>query len=650
MKARLGLRIFLLICLLCSFVAQRIADDFSLMTKEMGFKDSGLKGSGIEEACNKGDFCANFFCIPVGADAREVVVWAGGGISVSVHGRIKLNIPANASTGYFSFLVEKRGSKYCVLSKSIPDMKFCDKFMNQLTFTSSHETTWVLLPFSKFSGCKYFLLLSFRMTLHETADALLWRPKDPGSSLRLGFRYSDGRYEEFIVFGTPEGKRRYDITFRRSSDGVSCVATSTSLDLSQTCFKDQRKADVIYVRSLSENEARTPSYFSLNCKNDDSDFKTPAEEGFSARSLSIPIDDEARSVLVWGGNGTGISALGPRNIILASSSDSGWFNLTAQRRDSDYCVTAYSFPKHIFCNKSVNQLSLASNLETLWDLLPFNISSGCKQYYLLSLHLALHDSPTKLLWRPGERGKSLYLGLQFPYGFHEFPVLIAAGSPFWYDIAFQRVSDGTSCVVTSTSLNVSSTCLKNQSEASEIYIRSLSEGGTRTPSYFSLNCQNDTGFSLADPVPTPESDSDLDWRVPAAAAFLLLLLIALPVVCLWRSRSSSSRETAQDDPVGSPPPPSLYPPHPPPLPPSAPPLSLIYPVDEGEDEDGRERMESEVVRFHLVEEWEEMNPIYNSFRNRLDSNSLSDSLDDLVEGSNSEGEKEEEQSEQEGCE
>lgn len=69
--------------------------------------------------------------------------------------------------------------------------------------------------------------------------------------------------------------------------------------------------------------------------------------------------------------------------------------------------------------------------------------TGCNQYSLLYLALDLHDSPTKLLWRPGERAESLRLGL-WRTGSRKnvFIVPRKTDSQLQYDMTFQRVSDG----------------------------------------------------------------------------------------------------------------------------------------------------------------------------------------------------------------
>ncbi|XP_037773782.1 uncharacterized protein LOC119569877 [Penaeus monodon] len=147
--------------------------------------------------------------------------------------------------------------------------------------------------------------------------------------------------------------------------------------------------------------------------------------------------------------------------------------------------------------------------------------AGCDQYHLVSLDLTLHDSPTKLLWRPGERAASLRLVLlRSGAGYDEFTFFRESSSQLQYDMTFRRVSGvlGATCVVASASLDVSCACRKNQTEINSFYVESFDDDGTKTPSYFSLDCEDDAEANANPPEPTAsslKSSAFLEGRHPS---------------------------------------------------------------------------------------------------------------------------------------
>ncbi|XP_037789984.1 uncharacterized protein LOC119585393 [Penaeus monodon] len=199
--------------------------------------------------------------------------------------------------------------------------------------------------------------------------------------------------------------------------------------------------------------------------------------------------------------------------------------LTVTER-SEYCVSSETFPQKEVCDKNQDWLGLWSDPETTWELEPANMSSGCDQYHLVSLDLTLHDSPTKLLWRPGERAASLRLVLlRSGAGYDEFTFFRESSSQLQYDMTFRRVSGvlGATCVVASASLDVSCACRKNQTEINSFYVESFDDDGTKTPSYFSLDCEDDADG---------KSDSDTEWEVPVFAVYVTAIILLLEIIFL----------------------------------------------------------------------------------------------------------------------
>ncbi|XP_063597693.1 uncharacterized protein LOC134774266 [Penaeus indicus] len=113
---------------------------------------------------------------------------------------------------------------------------------------------------------------------------------------------------------------------------------------------------------------------------------------------------------------------------------------------------------------------------------------GCSQYYLLGIGLDLHDSPTKLLWRPGKRAMSLHLDL---WGSGTLKVFRKADSQLQYDMTIRRASGDAPCVVTSATLDVARICQLNQTGIRRIAIVSIDDDDDPTPSYFSFDCEDD---------------------------------------------------------------------------------------------------------------------------------------------------------------
>nr|XP_027239487.1 uncharacterized protein LOC113830478 [Penaeus vannamei] len=219
---------------------------------------------------------------------------------------------------------------------------------------------------------------------------------------------------------------------------------------------------------------------------------------------------------------------------------------------SEFCVSSETFPEKEFCDKDRDWLGLWSDPETKWNLAPDNVVSGCSQYSLLRLSLDLHDWPTKLLWRPGERAESLRLGLWRtgsvswervgPFNFSR-----KADSQLPYDLTFRSVSEDGSCVVTSASLDVSRTCQMNQTGILRISIESLDDNGEWTPSYFSFNCEDGAGWqtgsttSSPDDNSTEESPSDTLWYIAAVLGFAIVISLIEAV--------ARRAKTCQGDPV-----------------------------------------------------------------------------------------------------
>lgn len=69
------------------------------------------------------------------------------------------------------------------------------------------------------------------------------------------------------------------------------------------------------------------------------------------------------------------------------------------------------------------------------DLFP-----GCDQYHLLELQLDVHETPTKLFWRPGKFTRNLSLNIST--GCVAKYEIAQSSSQSWFDITFQRASGG----------------------------------------------------------------------------------------------------------------------------------------------------------------------------------------------------------------
>ncbi|XP_069986036.1 uncharacterized protein [Penaeus vannamei] len=265
-----------------------------------------------------------------------------------------------------------------------------------------------------------------------------------------------------------------------------------------------------------------------------------------ARGLLLPIGEEPRPVGVWAESGSRVRVFGPGvERPLPTTSEGKWLNFTATQRGSEFCVSSETFPEKEFCDKDRDWLGLWSDPETKWNLAPDNVVSGCSQYSLLGLSLELHDSPTKLLWRPGERAESLNLDLWESGGSFKFSR--KADSQLPYDLTFRSASEDGSCVVTSASLDVSRTCQMNQTGIFVISIESLDDNFKWTPSYFSFNCEDGAGWqtgsttSSPDDNSTEESPSDTLWYIAAVLGFAIVISLIEAV--------ARRAKTCQGDPV-----------------------------------------------------------------------------------------------------
>ncbi|XP_047486400.1 uncharacterized protein LOC125037345 isoform X3 [Penaeus chinensis] len=314
---------------------------------------------------------------------------------------------------------------------------------------------------------------------------------------------------------------------------------------------------------------------------------------------------------VWLGDGNEGTVLGPGLWNALRGGYGGtWYNYTAVQRGPEYCVAKQASPKRETCDKAKDSLSIITSSDTKWDLQPSSLSSGCRRYYLLGLGLALYDSPTRLLWWPGELADKLVLGLgKSSVSNIVLTTFDKIESQPWYDITFQRVPNKYNCIVKSTILNVSLTCRKDQTQP--FFFRSLDRNGTRAPSYFSVNCE----------------DSGIDWRVAVGTAFLLFIFLVIPLVCFWKLRSSPARKMYEDIYMPSPPPsptlrPSLPSPPLPSYPPPPPPASNEIGGQEGYDD-----MEWSLLRFQQGMEKGDENSLYISFDYRSAGNDHHDEYD-----------------------
>ncbi|XP_063615895.1 uncharacterized protein LOC134789108, partial [Penaeus indicus] len=184
---------------------------------------------------------------------------------------------------------------------------------------------------------------------------------------------------------------------------------------------------------------------------------------------------------------------------------------------SGYCVSSEALAKDS-CDEDLNHLHLWSSRDTKWNLEPAIMTSGCSQYYLLGIDLDLHDSPTKLLWRPGKRAMSLHLNL---WESRPLKVFRKADSQLQYDMTIRRASGDAPCVVTSATLDVAHICQINQREIYGITITSLDDDGKLTPSYFSFDCEDDAD---------QDSDSDMDLEVSLVLLNVIILTFLLGTV------------------------------------------------------------------------------------------------------------------------
>ncbi|XP_047486399.1 uncharacterized protein LOC125037345 isoform X2 [Penaeus chinensis] len=160
-----------------------------------------------------------------------------------------------------------------------------------------------------------------------------------------------------------------------------------------------------------------------------------------AHQVDIPLDEERRVMAVWLGDGNEGTVLGPGLWNALRGGYGGtWYNYTAVQRGPEYCVAKQASPKRETCDKAKDSLSIITSSDTKWDLQPSSLSSGCRRYYLLGLGLALYDSPTRLLWWPGELADKLVLGLgKSSVSNIVLTTFDKIESQPWYDITFQRV-------------------------------------------------------------------------------------------------------------------------------------------------------------------------------------------------------------------
>ncbi|XP_063607119.1 uncharacterized protein LOC134781792 [Penaeus indicus] len=70
----------------------------------------------------------------------------------------------------------------------------------------------------------------------------------------------------FPLFRKADSQLQYDMTFQRLSGDASCVVTSASLNVSNTCQGNQAGITGFDIQSLDGNGSWTPSYFSFNCE------------------------------------------------------------------------------------------------------------------------------------------------------------------------------------------------------------------------------------------------------------------------------------------------------------------------------------------------------------------------------------------------
>ncbi|XP_037774218.1 uncharacterized protein LOC119570621 [Penaeus monodon] len=263
MEAHLGTRFSSFVCFLGFCLLQKIpvAENF-------------LKETDVQMICTEGNFCARYVAVPTDGSQGLVAVWAGNGVAVTVLGRVNLKHPGDV-TGRLDGLQHRktsRGTKYCVHSESHPGLKFCDKDVDQVTFTSNIQTMWRFKPKAVALGlmasrpkCKQYYVLSFRMDIGSTPTKLFWQPGKTGRSLNIGLYHANGRYDEYLIAEKASTRNLYDITFQRAFTNTSCVLMSSSLDMSNTCLQDQREANIIYFKSTDNFGLKAPSYSSPFC-------------------------------------------------------------------------------------------------------------------------------------------------------------------------------------------------------------------------------------------------------------------------------------------------------------------------------------------------------------------------------------------------
>ncbi|XP_069970544.1 uncharacterized protein [Penaeus vannamei] len=262
------------------------------------------------------------------------------------------------------------------------------------------------------------------------------------------------------------------------------------------------------------------------------------DRSFRARGVDFQVDEE-RQVRVWAGNGTEIhyTALGRRDKV-PNTTNPSWHNFTAKRNDSHYCFQPGTEAE--VCDKTKRQVHIESSSETEWIIKPSSSYSGCDQYHLLELQLDVHETPTKLFWRPGKFTRNLSLNIST--GCVAKYEIAQSSSQSWFDITFQRVSGGNLSVVNSALLNISQTCQGIQRQISRIEVTSLIDS-SRTPSYFSFHCGDGQG-TQPDALP-------LSISLSALALFLLVALAAV-VGCLLRAKVlPCTRETLASNPKNS---------------------------------------------------------------------------------------------------
>lgn len=84
-----------------------------------------------------------------------------------------------------------------------------------------------------------------------------------------------------------------------------------------------------------------------------------------------------------------------------------------------------------------------TDITKYWNPTTYNrddLFPGCDQYHLLELQLDVHETPTKLFWRPGKFTRNLSLNIST--GCVAKYEIAQSSSQSWFDITFQRASGG----------------------------------------------------------------------------------------------------------------------------------------------------------------------------------------------------------------